>query len=141
MPPAASNLSLTEEEKDLLRRWVIEGAEYKPHWAFQPVRKPVVPVVKDKSKVRNSIDAFVLTRLAKEGLTLSPEASRETLIRRLSFDLRGLPPTLEEIDRFLADPSPKAYDQLVDTFLASPAYGEHIANDSLALALFAATYG
>src|SRR5258708_16856213 len=116
MPPAASNLSLTEEEKDLLRRWVIEGAEYKPHWAFQPGRKPVVPVVKDKSKVRNSIDAFVLTRLAKEGLTLSPEASRETLIRRLSFDLRGLPPTLEEIDAFVGSRAPNSYQQLFDKF-------------------------
>jgi hypothetical protein len=141
MPPAASNLSLNEEEKDVLRRWISEGAEYKPHWAFQPVKKPAVPAVSNKSKVRNSIDAFVLARLEKDGLTFSPQASRETLIRRLSFDLRGLPPTLEEIDAFVGDESPHAYERVVDKFLTSPAYGEHLANDWLDLARFADTYG
>jgi hypothetical protein len=141
MPPAASNLTLTDEEKELLRRWIAQGAEYKPHWAFIPVEKPAVPSVADKSQVRNPIDSFVIARLAREGLRLSPEASAETLIRRLSFDLRGLPPTLEEIDQFLTDKSPEAYERLVDKFLASPAYGEHLANDWLDLARFADTYG
>lgn len=141
MPPAASNLTLTDQEKDLLKRWVEQGAEYKQHWAFIPVHKPAVPVVKPRAKARNPIDAFVIERLKRDGLQLSPEASRETLIRRLSFDLRGLPPTLQEIDSFLRDQSPKAYEHLVDTFLASPAYGEHLADDWLDVARFADTYG
>ena len=141
MPPASSNLSLSDEEKDLLRRWIEQGAQYKPHWAFIPVEKPAMPAVANPAQARNPIDAFVLARLAREGLTLSPEASRETLIRRLSFDLRGLPPTLEEIDRFVSDNSPGAYERVVDQFLASPAYGEHLANDWLDLARFADTYG
>jgi len=125
MPPPASNLTLTPEEKELLRRWVTEGAEYKAHWAFSPVHKPIVPSFEQNPQVRNPVDSFVLARLEKEGLTFAPEASRETLIRRLSFDLRGLPPTLQEIDEFLTNNSPKAYEQTVDKFLASPAYGEH----------------
>ncbi|HSU54551.1 MAG TPA: DUF1549 domain-containing protein, partial [Candidatus Dormibacteraeota bacterium] len=141
MPPQASNLSLTPEEKEVLRRWVLEGGEYKTHWAFSPVRKPAVPSSVQNSQARNPIDAFVLARLEKEGLTLSPEATRETVIRRLSFDLRGLPPTLQEIDEFLTNSAPKAYEQIVDKFLASPAYGEHLANDWLDLARFADTYG
>lgn len=141
MPPASSNLSLSDDEKELLRRWIEQGAQYKPHWAFIPVEKPAVPPVPAADRVRNPIDAFVLARLAREGLTPSPEASRETLIRRLSFDLRGLPPTLEEIDRFVSDTSPGAYERVVDQFLASPAYGEHLANDWLDLARFADTYG
>lgn len=141
MPPPASNLVLTPEEKELLRRWVAEGAEYKTHWAFSPVHKPVIPSLEQNPQVRNPVDSFVLARLEKEGLTFSPEASRETLIRRLSFDLRGLPPTLQEIDEFLTNNSPKTYEQTVDKFLASPAYGEHLANDWLDLARFADTYG
>jgi hypothetical protein len=141
MPPAASNLTLTDQEKEMLRQWIEQGAEYKPHWAFISVHKPTVPAVQRPEQVRNPIDAFVLERLSREGLTLSPEASRETLIRRLSFDLRGLPPSIEEIDEFLADHSPKAYEQLVDKLLTSPAYGEHTANDWLDLARFADTYG
>ena len=141
MPPAASNLTLTDEEREVLRRWVVQGGEYKPHWAFIPVHKPVVPALKKSSRARNPIDAFVLDRLRHEGMKPSPEASRETLIRRLSFDLRGLPPSIAEIDEFLADKSRKAYERVVDKFLASPAYGEHLANDWLDLARFADTYG
>jgi hypothetical protein len=141
MPPAASNLMLSSQEKEMLRRWIEQGAEYKPHWAFIPVHKPAVPALKQFSQARNGIDAFVLERLRREGLALSPEASRETLIRRLSFDLRGLPPSLQEIDEFLADKSSQAYERLVEKFLASPAYGEHLANDWLDLARFADTYG
>ncbi len=141
MPPAASNLSLSDPEKELLRRWIEQGAEYQPHWAFLAVQKPAVPAVKEPWQIKDPIDAFVINRLARDGLQLSPAASRETLIRRLSFDLRGLPPSLEEIDRFLADSSPDAYEHLVDKFLAAPAYGEHLANDWLDLARFADTYG
>jgi hypothetical protein len=141
MPPPASNLTLEDNEKEILRRWIQQGAEYKLHWAFIPVLKPAVPALKTKSAPRNPIDAFVLERLTSEGLGLLPQASRETLIRRLSFDLRGLPPSLAEIDEYLGDKSPKAYERVVDKFLASPAYGEHLANDWLDLARFADTYG
>jgi hypothetical protein len=141
MPPAASNLTLSEEEKNVLRQWIEQGAEYKPHWAFLPVHLAAPPVCQKASQVRNPIDAFVLARLEKQGMTLAPEASRETLIRRLSFDLRGLPPSVEEIDQFLNDTKPEAYERVVDRFLASPQYGEHLANDWLDLARFADTYG
>jgi len=141
MPPATSNLSLSDAEKEVLRRWIQAGAEYKPHWAFIPVGEVAPPKPGNAALVRNPIDAFVLARLESEGLGFSPEADRETLIRRLSFDLRGLPPTLEEIDAFLADPSANAYEKLVDTLLASPAYGEKQANVWLDLARYADTYG
>jgi hypothetical protein len=141
MPPAASNLTLNDSEKELLKRWIAQGAEYKPHWAFIRIKKPEVPFPGKSEQGQNAIDAFVLERLAAEGLKLSPEATRETLIRRLSFDLRGLPPSLQEIDRFLEDKSPEAYEHLVDALLASPGYGEHMANDWLDLARFADTYG
>ena len=141
MPPASSNLTLSNDEKELLRRWIQQGGEYKPHWAFLPVQKPALPSVLERRQVRNPIDTFVIARLAREGLKLSPEASRETLIRRLSFDLRGLPPSLQEIDEFIADNTKKAYEHLVDRLLSSPAYGEHLANDWLDLARFADTYG
>ena len=141
MPPPPSKLSLTSEEKALLKQWVEQGAEYKPHWAFIPVAEVPVPQVENPANARNAIDAFVRTRLAREGLQPAPEASRETLIRRLSFDLRGLPPSLEEVDAFLADASPGAYEHLVDKLLASPAYGEQQAALWLDLARFADTYG
>ncbi|HZR19714.1 MAG TPA: DUF1553 domain-containing protein [Verrucomicrobiae bacterium] len=141
MPPPASNLSLNDEEKELLGRWVAQGAQYQQHWAFISVQKPAVPKPEDPTAAHNPIDAFVTERLAREGLHLMPEASRETLIRRLSFDLRGLPASLQEIDEFLADQSNNAYERVVDRFLASPAYGEQLANDWLDLARFADTYG
>ena len=141
MPPPASNLSLSDAEKDLLRRWLQAGAEYKPHWAFSPVGEVAPPTPAYAALIRNPIDAFVLARLESEGLGFSPEADRETLIRRLSFDLRGLPPTLAEIDAFLADRSATAYEKLVDTLLASPSYGEKQANVWLDLARYADTYG
>ncbi len=138
MPPVNSNLVLSDSEKELLRRWIAQGAEYKPHWAFLPVKKFPVPVVPG---LTNPVDAFVSRKLEENGLTWSPEASRETLIRRLSFDLRGLPPTLEEIEQFCSDASPTAYEQLVERLLASPAYGEHQAKAWLDLARYADTYG
>jgi hypothetical protein len=141
MPPLASNLSLTAQEQDLLRRWVEQDAEYKPHWAFIPVGKVPVPKSSQFKTIQNPIDAFVSARLDKEGLQFSPKASRETLIRRLNFDLCGLPPTLQEIDTFVQDTSPNAYEKLVDRLLASPAYGERQAVDWLDLARYADTYG
>ncbi|MCL4177153.1 MAG: DUF1553 domain-containing protein [Verrucomicrobia bacterium] len=141
MPPAESNLKLDEEEKALIRRWIEEGAEYQPHWAFIPVAEMEVPRPAEPSRLANSIDAFVQARLEREGMGLAPVATREALIRRLRFDLTGLPPSLEEIDAFLADDAPDAYERLVDRLLAEPAYGERRANEWLDLARYADTYG
>ncbi len=127
MPPPASHKTLTVAEKNLLARWISEGAEYKPHWAFvKPVRPPL-PVVRAKNWPINGIDYFVLARLEKEGLAPSPFASRQTLIRRVSLDLTGLPPTPAETVAFVADKSPNAYEKVVDRLLASPRYGEKMA--------------
>ncbi|RMG29459.1 MAG: DUF1553 domain-containing protein [Bacteroidetes bacterium] len=141
MPPPASNLSLNEREKLLLKKWIEQGAEWKPHWAFMPPKMPDIPVVKHKDWPKNAIDYFVLHGMESKGLSPSPEASREQLIRRLSFDLRGLPPTLEEMDAFLADKSADAYSRLVDRFLADSAFGERMAIDWLDLARYADSHG
>jgi hypothetical protein len=135
MPPG-KRPPLAPEEVARLRAWIDQGAKWSPsapgaspprrsaHWAFQPVRAPAVPAVADRAWVRNAIDAFVLARLEKEGIAPAPEADRVTLLRRLSFDLLGLPPSPEEVDRFLRDTSPQAYERLVERLLASPHYGE-----------------
>ena len=141
MPPPDSHLKLTDTEKELLKRWVAEGAEYKSHWAFIPVGKVKPPTPANTKRVHNPIDSFVLSRLETENLQPAPQASRETLIRRLAFDLTGLPPTLAEIDEFVADQSPDAYEKVVTHYLSSPAYGERMALDWLDLARFADTYG
>jgi len=140
MPPAASNLELSSAEKDLLQRWITEGAEYKPHWSLIPV-EPVAPPAPRRVGVTNAIDAFVLARLETEGLSPAAAAAPETLLRRLALDLTGLPPSLEELDAFLADPAPDAYDRAVARCLDSPAYGERMAMDWLDLARYADTYG
>ncbi len=124
MPPPDSGKSLKPEQAALIRRWVEQGASWSEHWAFVPPRRPEVPAVSDAARVRNLIDAFVLARLQKEGLSPSPEADRVTLIRRLSLDLIGLPPTPEEVATFVADSRPNAYDELVERLLSSPHYGE-----------------
>jgi hypothetical protein len=141
MPPVKSGLKLNPEEQEVIRRWIEQGAEYKGHWAFESVRRPRVPDPKDSARVVNPIDAFVVARLEKDDLSLSPEAARGMLIRRLSFDLTGLPPSLHDIDSFLADPSPEAYEHVVDRLLASPAYGERCAAEWMDLARYADTYG
>jgi len=124
MPPAKLGKPLTAEETEVLRAWVAEGAEYEGHWAFLPPERPEAPAASRPGWVRNPIDAFVLGRLDKEGLAPSPEADRTTLIRRLSLDLIGLPPTIAEVDAFLADDRPGAYDRVVERLLESPHYGE-----------------
>jgi hypothetical protein len=141
MPPPQSNLKLTSQEKDLLKQWIANGAEYKPHWAFIPVQAVQPPKPTEVGKIRNPIDAFVLAKLESEKLQPAPEASREILIRRLAFDLTGLPPTVTEIDSFLADTSTNAYERVVEQYLASPAYGERMTVDWLDLARYADTYG
>ena len=137
MPPPDAGHSLTAEQVQLLRRWVEAGAEYAPHWALIAPTRPQVPA----GDVRNPIDAFIRARLAAEGLAPAPEADRYQLIRRLSLDLRGLPPTPEEVARFVADPSPTAWEQQVDRFLEDPAFGERLARMWLDLARYADSAG
>ena len=141
MPPAESHLTLTGAEKALLRRWVEEGADYRPHWSFQSIRSAPAPPLPANAANPSPIDAFIARRLADAGLRPAAEASRETVIRRAALTLTGLPPTVAEIDAFLGDASPKAFERVVDRYLASPAYGERMALDWLDLARYADTYG
>ena len=151
MPPPESHLTLSPAEITLLERWINEGAHYDTHWSFKPITSPPVPAeaVDPNGEgegewggwSRNEIDRFILARLDRAGLEPSPPASRETLIRRLSLDLTGLPPTPEEIDAFLDDRAPDAYDRLVNRLLASPHYGERVATMWLDAARYADTLG
>lgn len=141
MPPPDSGFSLTEAQKELFKRWIEQGAGWSKHWSFLPVTRPAAPEVKNQSWVKNAIDRFIAARLEAEGLQPSPRATKETLIRRLTLDLTGLPPTIAQIDAFLADNSPNAYEKVVDRLLASPHYGERMAVDWLDAARFADTHG
>ena len=141
MPPPAANLPLSQSERQTLKQWITDGAKYDVHWAFQKPVMPAIPKVRNPGWVRNPIDAFVLARLDQEGLKPSAEADRATLLRRASLDLIGLPPSLDEIDAFLADASPDAYERQVDRLLASPHYGERWARRWLDLARYADTNG
>jgi hypothetical protein len=129
------------QEIAILKQWVAEGAHYRPHWAFEKPARASVPQLKAAGWAQNPIDAFVLSRLNKEGLHPSPEADKHTLIRRVTLDLTGLLPTPEEVDAFVADNSPQAYEHLVDRLLASPAFGEQRARYWLDYARYADTYG
>ena len=141
MPPPRTKKTLTDRQKDLLKRWVAAGAEYQPHWAYLPPVRVEPPAVKDDKWVRNPIDRFLLARLEREGLAPSPEADRETLIRRAALDLTGLPPTPAEVDAFVADQSPDAYEKLVDRLLGQDAFGEHWARTWLDLARYGDSAG
>ncbi len=141
MPPAKSNRRLSPEQKALLQRWISEGAVYQKHWAFVAPVRPADPEVAKTDWSRNSIDRFVLAKLETSGLQPSPEADRATLIRRLSIDLVGLPPTPEEVDAFVADQSPDAYEKLVDRLMASAHYGERMALSWLDAARYADSNG
>lgn len=125
MPPAATKKSLTPEQKSLLKRWIEQGAEYQPHWSFLPPVRPQIPAVNNQSWVKNPIDAFVLAKLEAVGLRPAPEADRRTLARRLSLDLVGLPPKPQDVEQFVADSSPHAYENFVDRLMESPHWGEH----------------
>ncbi len=129
MPPIDSKQILTDAEKDLLDRWITQGAEFDTHWSLKPPRRERLPEVSASTHrwVRNGIDPFVAARLKQSGFSPSDEATSEQLIRRVTLDLTGLPPTLEQVDRFLNDTSPQAYEHLVDRLLASPQYGERMA--------------
>lgn len=140
MPPPKAHRELSAEQRDLLRRWVDEGARWGQHWAFVPVPS-VVEVPPATGGERNDIDRFVFQRLSREGLKPAPEASRSRLIRRLSFDLTGLPPSPSEVTAFESDPSPEAYERLVSRLLDSPTYGERMATEWLDLARYADTHG
>jgi len=140
MPPPKSNKSLTTREKEILRRWIAEGAEYQGHWAFVAPQAPPVPRV-ESPRIVNPIDQFIFDRLQRERLAPSAEADRVTLIRRVAFDLTGIPPTPEEVDAFTADSSPQAYEKLVDRLLASPRYGERMAMNWLDYARYADSNG
>ena len=124
MPPKQAHKELTAAQKDMIKRWVAEGAEYEGHWAYEPIRKSQPPTVADASMVRNLIDAFVQDKLAQENLKPSPEADRRTLLRRVTFDLTGVPPTQEEMNAFLEDKSTDAYEKVVDRLLASQRQAE-----------------
>ncbi len=141
MPPKDHPRQLSQSEKELIRNWVEQGAEYEAHWAFIPPEKAVPEIEDDGGWIQNEIDAFVLERLKKEGVEPSPEADKETLIRRLSLDLNGIPPTLEEIDRFLADNSSEAYEKVVDRLLASSRYGERMVWEWLEASRYADSNG
>jgi mono/diheme cytochrome c family protein len=141
MPPPKTNKRLTPAQIDLLRRWIDQGAGWSEHWAFVPPKRPALPRVADRAWPRNAIDHFVLARLEAEGLAPAPQADKIRLIRRATLDLTGLPPTPAEVDAFLADQSPDAYEMVVDRLLASPHFGERMALDWLDAARYADTHG
>jgi mono/diheme cytochrome c family protein len=138
MPPPETGRTLTPKQREILRQWIEQGAPYEGHWAFQPVRRPPVP---SSSGGNNPVDAFIRSRLAAAGLQPAPPASRETAIRRVTLDLTGLPPTVAEVDAFLADQSPHAWETVVDRLLASPHYGERLAQQWLDFARYADSNG
>jgi hypothetical protein len=142
MPPPSLKRKLSPQQIDTLTKWVEQGAKWGRHWSFEPMAKPVVPQIRNpKYEIRNPIDNFVLARLEKEGLVPSPPADKERLIRRVTFDLTGLPPTPREIDDFLKDQSPNAYEKVIDRLLASPRFGERMAAEWLDVARYADTHG
>ena len=141
MPPAKTKKRLTPQQIELLRQWIEQGAPYAQHWAFVPPQRAPLPELQPDGPARNGIDQFILGRLDREGLMLSPQANRATLIRRVTLDLTGLPPTPEEVEAFLIDPAADAYEKVVDRLLGSSHYGERMAVDWLDAARFADTHG
>lgn len=141
MPPPNFKKPLTTRQIELLRRWVAQGAKYADHWAFVAPMRPALPAVKDATWPREPLDYFVLQRLEAEGMRPNPVASHETLLRRVTYDLTGLPPTVEDLDAFLADASPEAYERVVDRLLTSPQYAERMAVQWLDAARYADTNG
>jgi hypothetical protein len=143
MPPPESKLALSDAEIALLTKWIEEGAAWSQHWALRPLHKPTVPAVPGEfaGRVRNEIDRFVLNRLSVKGFAPSPEADKRTLIRRVTFDLTGLPPTPEQVEAFLSDADDKAYERVVDRLLASPRYGERWARHWMDAVHYADTHG
>jgi mono/diheme cytochrome c family protein len=141
MPPAYSGLQLSDAETAMLQAWIQQGAPWEKHWSFIPPQRPTLPVVRKSGWTRNPIDNFILSRLERESLQPAPEAPREILLRRVSLDLTGLPPTPADLDAFLKDRSPNAWEKAVDRLLASPHYGERMAARWLDAARYADTNG
>ncbi|CAA9402194.1 MAG: hypothetical protein AVDCRST_MAG64-1858, partial [uncultured Phycisphaerae bacterium] len=142
MPPADSHKKLSAAEKDIFKRWIEQGAAYQKHWSFEPIVRPAVPQPAPAAgQVRNPIDAFLVERLDREQLKPSAEADRNTLIRRVAFALNGLPPTPAEVDAFVNDPAPDAYEKMVDRYLATPRFGEEMARHWLDVARYGDTHG
>lgn len=141
MPPPESNLTLSARDKAVIKKWIEQGAEYKKHWALITPEKSNTPDIVNQQWVQNDIDRFIARKIEDKGITPGERADKESLIRRVTFDLTGLPPTLKQIDDFLADDRPEAYSQLVDTLVASEAYGERMAIEWLDVARYADTHG
>ncbi len=141
MPPPKSGRKLTPRQSETLRLWIEQGAEWEKHWALQPPRERPLPTVRNKAWPRNPIDHFILAKIESEGLPPAAEARRETLLRRVSLDLTGLPPTLAEVDAFLKDQAPRAYESVVERLLHSPRFGERMVLDWLDAARYADTNG
>ncbi|MDB5310400.1 MAG: hypothetical protein JWO38_4602 [Gemmataceae bacterium] len=141
MPPPKSGKKLSPKDTEILTRWVKEGAPYAVHWAYVKPVRPASPAVRTPTWVKTPVDSFVLARLEKEGLTPSPEADKYALIRRLALDLTGLPPTVDEVDAFVKDAAPDAYEKMADRMLAKPAFGEHWARTWLDLGRYADSAG
>ena len=141
MPTPESNLVLSDYEKALLHKWIDQGAQWKKHWAFISPQSPRVPDLKIDWETKHPIDHFVAAKISTQDLLPNPAAPKEILLRRVAMDLTGLPPTLEEIDDFLADNSPQAFEKVVDRLLASPAYAERMAMDWMDIARYADSHG
>ena len=141
MPPPKSHKTLSAAEKAIIKRWIEQGAKYQKHWSFEPPQRAPLPEVQDKAWVRNPLDAFVLAGLEKAGLKPAPEADRRTLARRLALDLTGLPPTPEEVEAFVKDEAPDAYEKLVAMYMARPQWGEHRGRYWLDAARYGDTHG
>ncbi len=142
MPPASLGKKPSQQQIELIRRWIEQGAKWEQHWSLIPPKRPVLAQISNhKSQISNPVDRFILTRLEREGLNPSPSASKATLLRRVTLDLTGLPPSLDEIDEFLNDAAPDAYERVVDRLLASPRFGERFARPWLDAARYADTSG
>ncbi|MBJ7346692.1 MAG: DUF1549 domain-containing protein, partial [Gemmataceae bacterium] len=141
MPTPKSHKVLTAIQKEKLKQWVLEGAEYELHWSFIAAKKPTLPPLKNEAWAKNPIDRFILAELEKKGLTPAPEADRRTLARRLSLDLNGIPPEPAVVEAFVADTRPDAYEKLVDQFLQSSSWGEHRGRIWLDAARYADSHG
>ncbi|WP_299762523.1 PSD1 and planctomycete cytochrome C domain-containing protein [uncultured Dokdonia sp.] len=141
MPPEDSNLSLTDYEKQVLTKWIDQGAVWKDHWAFVAPQKKETPQITNTSLAANEIDNFIIKKLEQQGLSPSERASKEKLIRRVYFDLTGLPPSVSEIDAFVNNSNPNAYESIVDSLLNSTQYGEHMTTSWLDIARYSDTHG
>jgi len=141
MPPPESNLSLSEYEKNILKKWILQGAEWKKHWSFIKPEKPEIPQIQNNQWVKNEIDIFIAKNIENQNLEFSKMESKEILLRRLYFDIVGLPPSLDDIDQFLNDKSENSYEKVVDELLKSPNYGERMASIWMDIARYGDSHG